>query len=206
MRTRPLRLRGSGPARRRRLALSLLGVASASSLTLAVLPTDPAWAPRWGYRAVIRARGGAFVSLPGVVLQSGLADCGPAALATLVVILGGAPPGLDSIGALAGTGPRGTTLGGLARAARALGVEGDLRTLDPGVLSGPVLAWVDGGHFVTVLPDGPGSFLVLDPQAGPYRIAGPRLRGFWSGEALVPRPARISADPAVHPSTQGGPR
>jgi ABC-type bacteriocin/lantibiotic exporter with double-glycine peptidase domain len=55
-------------------------------------------------------------------------------------------------------------------------------------LSTPVIAWVDGGHFVTVVPEFSGFALVLDPQAGPYRIGRRGLAGFWRGEALVPSP------------------
>jgi len=146
------------------------------------------------------------VSFPGAVLQSGLTDCGPAALATLVITLGGTPPSSDSIASLAGTGARGTTLAGLARAARALGLDAELGRVDPAALADmdtPLLAWVDEGHFVTVVPDPSGSALVLDPQVGPYRIRGRALRRFWSGEALLPRPARTSAGPAGQPSKEG---
>jgi ABC-type bacteriocin/lantibiotic exporter with double-glycine peptidase domain len=69
-------------------------------------------------------------------------------------------------------------------------------------LDTPLIAWVDGGHFVTVVPDSSGSALVLDPQAGPYRIGRARLRRYWSGEALVP--VRTEADTAKVLPTEGG--
>jgi hypothetical protein len=180
----------------RALALGTLLAAIAAAGVLGEVSADPGAPSRWAYRAVIRARGGAFVSFPGAVLQSGVSDCGPAALATLLVTLGGDPPPADSIGLLAGTGARGTTFGGLARAARHLGVPNDLRKLVPAAmesLSSPVVAWVDRGHFVTVVPDTGRVVLVLDPEVGPYRIPVGRLRRYWQGEALVPRSPRAKA-------------
>ena len=142
-------------------------------------------------RAVIRCRGGTFVSSPDVVFQSGPSDCGPAALATLIRALGGDPPSTASIARLAGTGARGTSFAGLSLAALHLGVRnevGRLGAADMETLGTPVIAWVAGGHFVTVVPDSRTSALVLDPQAGPYRIGRPHLARFWKGEALVPSP------------------
>lgn len=136
------------------------------------------------------------MSIPGAVLQSGMADCGPAALATLLRTLGGTSPPTDSLARLAGTGARGTTFAGLARAAHLLGVDNELRRLSPAALdalSTPVIAWVDGGHFVTVVPESSRYALVLDPLAGPYRIGQEALRRYWKGEALVP--VRTSAGP-----------
>ncbi|MDP2958381.1 MAG: cysteine peptidase family C39 domain-containing protein [Longimicrobiales bacterium] len=184
-----------GERRRRARRVLLVGVVAV--FAAAVAPSDPLEASRWGYRAIIRARGGTFVSFPGAVLQSGLSDCGPAALATLIRTLGGDPPPTDSIAGLAETRASGTTFGGLALAARSLGLESELRRLDPAAmadLSIPVIAWVDGGHFVTVVPDPSGSALVLDPQAGPYRIGMESLGRYWSGEALVPSPDGPATD------------
>jgi ABC-type bacteriocin/lantibiotic exporter with double-glycine peptidase domain len=94
----------------------------------------------------------------------------------------------------------------LAAAARQLGVPGELRQLNPTdltTLGTPLIAWVDRGHFVTVLPESARAVLVLDPQVGPYRIGLDRLRRYWSGEALVPVPARNSAAPISTPSSEG---
>ncbi len=190
---------GAAATARSPLRARALGTLMATVATVSVLGAtrgDPGMVGRWAYRAVIRARGGAFVSFPGALLQSGLSDCGPAALATLIVTLGGSPPPEDSIGTLAGTGARGTTFGGMARAARLLGVPNELRRLSPAAmlaLPSPVVAWVDRGHFVTVVPDSGRAVLVLDPEVGPYRITVDRFRRYWSGEALVPEPPRIGA-------------
>lgn len=186
--------------RRRLLACGVLLGVVATLAAVAAAPTDPAVLSRSVYRATIRARGGTFVSSPGVVLQSGATDCGPAALATLLRTLGGNPPPTDSLARLAGTGARGTTFAGLARTARLLGIANELRRLTPAAMDAlhtPVIAWVDGGHFVTVVPDSSRSVLVLDPAVGPYRIGWAHLRRYWSGEALVP--ARIEASPAEIP-------
>jgi ABC-type bacteriocin/lantibiotic exporter with double-glycine peptidase domain len=177
----------------------LLGLV-ATLVATAAAPTDPMVVGRAMYRVTLRARGGTFVSSPGVVLQSGATDCGPAALATLLRTLGGNPPPTDSLARLAGTGAWGTTFAGLARTARLLGVANELRRLTPAAMDAlhtPVIAWVDGGHFVTVVPDSSRSVLVLDPAVGPYRIGRARLRRYWSGEALVP--ARTKAGPAEIP-------
>jgi hypothetical protein len=202
MRTLPSVPRGPARVRTRR-RLAAYGVLAGAVATLAALagaPADPLAVGRSAYRATIRARGGTFVSSPGVVLQSGVTDCGPAALATLIHALGGTPPPTDSLARLAETGARGTTFAGLARTAQLLGVATELRRLDPAALdalSTPVIAWVDGGHFVTVVPDSLGSALVLDPQVGPYRIGRADLRRYWAGEALVP--ARTEARPVGIP-------
>lgn len=198
-----------GERRRRRLAGGVLLVGVAAVMAAALIPSDPLEAGRRAKRATIRARGGTFESFPGAVLQSGLSDCGPAALATLLRTLGGDPPTLDSIAALAGTGARGTSFAGLARAARTLGLESELVRVDPAAkdrLESPLIAWVEEGHFVTVVPDSSGSVLVLDPQVGPYRIGLEALFRFWSGEALIPRPAHAHVAPAAHSQSEGGER
>jgi ABC-type bacteriocin/lantibiotic exporter with double-glycine peptidase domain len=116
-------------------------------------------------------------------------------LANLLIVLGGTPPPVDDIGSLAGTGARGTTFAGLSEAARRLGVPNRLLRMEPASeLSTPFIAWVDRGHFVTVVPDSSDSVLVLDPQAGPYRIEASGLARYWSGEALVPEPVPPSGD------------
>jgi len=181
----------SSSARHRRKAVGVLLAALAAVGLTAAAPRDPMATGRWASRAIIRARGGTFVSSPGAVLQSGPSDCGPAALATLIRTLGGDPPPSDSLARLAGTGARGTSFAGLSRAAARLGVRNEVGRLDAAAmenLSTPVIAWVDGGHFVTVVPDSSGFALVLDPQAGPYRIGRSRLARYWRGEALIPSP------------------
>ena len=178
-------------APRRGRAWAVLGLAGAMVLPTFASAGDFIEVGRWAARAIILARGGTLVSFPGAVLQAGSSDCGPAALATLIRTLGGVPPATDSIARLAGTGARGTSFAGLSRAATSLGWSNELRRMDSAALadlSTPVIAWVEGGHFVTVVPESAGVALVLDPQAGPYRIGRKRLGRFWKGAALVPTP------------------
>jgi len=195
-----------GVARRAHAAALLLGVTFVG-FALASAPADPLTASRWMYRATLRARGGSFVPDPGALLQSGPTDCGPAALATLLTTMGGDPPDLKRVGQLAGTGARGTTFAGLSRAARLLGVPNRLLRMDPASLadqSSPVIAWVDRGHYVTLVPDSSDTVLVRDPLAGSYRIAVARLRRFWSGEALVPEPSSARGPAPTTISGSGG--
>lgn len=192
---------------RRSHATAILLCVTVGGIGLAVVPADPLVTSRWAYRVTLRARGGSFVADPGVFLQSGPTDCGPAALATLLIALGGEPPDTDRIKRLAGTGARGTTFAGLSRAARLLGVPNRLHRLDPAFLaeqSSPVIAWVDRGHYVTLVPDSSDTVLVRDPLAGSYRITVARLRGFWSGEALVPEPRPLAGPAPTTISTSGG--
>lgn len=185
----------------------MLAAGLAAIVLAAAASPKPGPPGRWASRAIIRARGGTFVSSPGAVSQSGPIDCGPAALATLIRTLGGDPPSKDSIALLAGTGASGTSFAGLSRAAMHLGLRSALVRLDTAAmetLSTPVIAWVDGGHFVTVVPDSSGLALVLDPQAGPYRIGRSRLARYWTGEALVPWPDMPAAD-SPNPMTGGLP-
>jgi len=201
--------RGSTTSARRSAAAVavLVGcVAAASALTW--VGVRPLRSGRWIYHQIIRVRGGDFIQVPGAVAQSGFADCGPAALATLLVMLGLDPPSTDSIARLAGTDALGTTFSGLQAAAAELGLHSEIRRLPPPAqrrLRTPLIAWVDQGHFVTLIPDAPGVVVVLDPQVGPYRIRRDRLRRYWSGEALIPMPGPVAGLPP-HPSisTQGG--
>jgi hypothetical protein len=175
---------------------------------LTLVSQDPTSAARWVYRATILARGGTFSNAPGAVLQSALNDCGPAALANLILTLGGSPPPVEVIGSFADTGARGTTFAGLSEAALRLGVPNILRRVEPAStadLSTPFIAWVDRGHYVTVVPDSTDSVLVLDPQAGPYRIRISRLARYWSGEALIPEPNLLEGGTAsTHTAASGG--
>jgi len=80
---------------------------------------------------MIEWKGGDFLGARGVVLQRSFYDCGPAALANLFTLMGVRAPSLDSIARLAGTTPRGTSLGALARVGSHLGHEFEVRRYKP---------------------------------------------------------------------------
>ncbi|MDT8340313.1 MAG: cysteine peptidase family C39 domain-containing protein [Longimicrobiales bacterium] len=163
---------------------------------------SPQRVAEWGARRALERAGGTFLGWEGVVRQRGLVDCGPAALATLLTLLGVGVPPLDSLAALAGTGPTGTRAGGLARAGSRLGVPLTPRHLDPdtpGAHPAPFIAWVRQSHFVVVAGvDDAGRIHVLDPQAGRFLVDGKAFRRMWSGEAVLSFP-----DPSSRPATAG---
>ncbi len=175
--------------RRRRAArrLGLVGLLAGAALWWAAadLPRTARAAARVG----VAMAGGTYLGRDGVVMQTGLSDCGPAALANLLRAVGLAPPSLDSLGTLAGTSAEGTRASGLIRAAGASGVSLVLRRLSADSLEvarKPFIAWVDRGHFVVVAKQGPeGRLVVLDPQVGRYSINQEAFKASWSGEAIL---------------------
>ena len=132
-----------------------------------------------------------------MVLQSTLSDCGPAALANMIRVLGLGEPATDSLGVLAGTGPAGTRASGLVRAAEVFGLSLTLNRLLHGEIAEmpkPFIAWVRKSHFVTVTEWTPGGQVtVLDPQVGRYTIGEEAFRRLWSGEAVVLRERTLSS-------------
>lgn len=169
-----------------------LALAAAGSLHLA---SDPIRAVRALTRLRVVMAGDTYLGVEGVVLQQTASDCGPAALATLLVRAGAArpPASIDAIAGLAGTTPRGTRLGGLARASTALGhparsVRMRPDTLTAGALQAqlPAILWIDRRHFVTVSSRrADGRFVVLDPAVGAYTLTYASLTARWTGEAML---------------------
>ena len=133
--------------------------------------------------------GGSYLGTEGVVLQATLNDCGPAALANLLHAVGIDAPALDSLGALAGTGPIGTRASGLIRASATFGLPMTLEWIAPEKVAAaprPFIAWVNRNHFVTVTDLSPaGTITVIDPRVGRYTISEQDFRSIWSGEALL---------------------
>ncbi|MFN2397325.1 MAG: cysteine peptidase family C39 domain-containing protein [Gemmatimonadaceae bacterium] len=158
-------------------------------ITVAAVSADPMSALRVTARASWIISGGRYLGADSMVFQSTLYDCGPAALASLMITLGAVPPPLDSIRKLAGTSIRGTTIASLTRASTSLGLH-----LRPYMLPSshvqhsalPLIAWIDRGHFVVVKAGNTaGTVTVLDPQAGRYRLSIAQLATRWTGEAIV---------------------
>lgn len=175
------------------IALCLLAGAVSGALGgiagLQAQARDPLVALRgWG-RLATWSRGGIWIGRSGTVLQQHLSDCGPAALANLIVLLGGAPPGLARLRAEADTDARGTKTGDLLRTARAYGLELRLVRLDPEQLprGRPVIAWVRPAHFVVVVPlHEHQRWLVIDPLTGAWAWHLETLTERWSGVVLQP--------------------
>lgn len=182
---RPIPSRGR---RRRATAVSVLLAAPLTVAAAGFLAADPARLSRAAARAQVLVMGGSYEGRNGVVLQSGLNDCGPAALANVFQALGLEAPASDSLAALAGTGPKGTRASGLIRAAAVFGLELALVRVaweERQRVPTPFIAWVHESHFVAVTERAAGRFTVLDPQVGRYSIGEEAFRSIWSGEALV---------------------
>lgn len=180
-----------GPARRlaRRLAAAaLLGSVILVLTGAAAVARNPMAPLRYVTGAQLRLEGARLLGWEGVVPQRTLWDCGPAAVATLMLRLGRQAPPLDQVAQLAGTTPQGTAMRGLSEALDALGVRHAVHAAGVMRLDGrPLLAWVRPGHFVVVerAPE-PGMVDVLDPRVGRYRIAASTFAQDWPGTALVP--------------------
>ncbi len=167
----------------------LLAVPAALLAATTVLSELPRMA-RSAARAEMADLGATFLGEDGVVLQESLNDCGPAALANVLLALGMTTPPLDSLAALAGTGPTGTTASGLIRAGAELGVPlafDRVAPEDAARAPRPFIAWVNRNHFVTVTEVAPGGAItVLDPRAGRFSISETAFETIWSGEAILP--------------------
>lgn len=187
MRRRP------APTVARRLARRLAAAALLASVILALtgaaaVARDPMAPLRYVTGAQLRIDGARLLGWEGVVPQRTLWDCGPAAVATLMLRLGREAPSLERVAQLAGTTPQGTAMRGLSEALRTLGVRHAAHAAGPLALDArPILAWVRPGHFVVVerAPE-PGMVDVLDPRVGRYRVADSVFARSWPGAALVP--------------------
>jgi ABC-type bacteriocin/lantibiotic exporter with double-glycine peptidase domain len=170
-------------------AVVLAAIAAGGLLLLAA--HDPIAPLRLASRASLALDGAEFLGRRGVVLQETLFDCGPAALATLLLLDGRPAPPLDSLTHLTGTTGRGTTLEAIRTAALQFGLR--LEAKGPAVGSAaptpgqlPMIAWIRRSHFVVVASGADeGTVTVLDPQIGRYRLALRAFRKRWSGEALI---------------------
>lgn len=94
------------------------------------------------------------------------ADCGPRALLIVCEKLG-VGANLDELRRLAGTTGTGTTMEGLAKAARANGLVAEGVQMNRAALSAldrPAIAWVGGDHYVAVLGVHDGKAEARDPN------------------------------------------
>ena len=131
---------------------------------------------------------------PPVSTPPPAADCGPRALLVVCDQLH-VPASLPRLRALAGTNRDGTTLAGLVKAARAVGLQAQGVQMDRDALahlSGPAIAWVDGNHYVAVPRVNGDNASVHDPnQPGEEEVPLSDLLG-RSGGVLVTVEKQVS--------------
>ncbi len=176
-------------AYRRRTAILTLVLVPATILLAAFAVSDLPRMGRLAARVDLARLNAEFLGDDSVVFQSALNDCGPAALANMMRAVGVEVPSTDTLAVLADMGPRGTTAGGLIRAAGRFGLPLTLVRLTRADLRDartPFIAWVNRNHFVTVTGRSPsGRLTVVDPTAGRYSISEEAFQEIWSGESIV---------------------
>ena len=139
-----------------------------------------------------------------VHFQSASNTCGPAALLSICEFYG-IKTTEQEIATLAGTTPTGTSLHGLAQAADSLGLKATGMELSLEELKGaktPLIAHLNGGHFVVVVSVHKGQLTVIDPAKGVKSIAPVDFRRDasshlatrkgWQGYVLLLEPPSLS--------------
>lgn len=137
----------------------------------------------------------------GKVLQSTVYSCGPAALATLLKMIGGGDNYYQQIIEMAQTDQTGTSMLALKRSAEALGYEaaGYKMNIEDFATSGPVVAHVviDGYHHFTVVEGMAGGFVYMaDPTLGRVAMSVEQFVAIWSGAVLKvsgTKPVKVSS-------------
>jgi hypothetical protein len=141
-------------------------------------------------RVELLADGISSIGQQGVQLQKRFYDCGPAALAHILSLVGRDSVSIDSISRLAGSTWTGTHILRLALAARALGVEARVMFISASTIAwvtSPLVVLVDNRHFVAVtrLDSSRTRFNVVDPLVGRYQVDRQWLHRHLSGVAIV---------------------
>ena len=139
-----------------------------------------------------------------VHFQTAPNTCGPAALLSICEFYG-IKTTEQAIATLAGTTPTGTSLHGLARAADSLGLKATGMELSLEELKGaktPLIAHLNGGHFVVVVSVHKGELTVIDPAKGVKSVAAVDFcrnasshlatRKGWQGYVLLLEPPSLS--------------
>ena len=117
-------------------------------------------------------------------------DCGAAAV-TAVCRFHGLQVSVAEVRRAIGTTETGTSLAGIARGARALGLEARMvRALDRDLatLPLPAIVHVDGDHWVVLYDVEERHVRVADPRAGPLRLPRRQVKERWSGYAALLAP------------------
>lgn len=115
------------------------------------------------------------------------ADCGPEALYQACK-LAGIQSTLQDLRELAGTGEKGTTMLGLAKAARAKGWDAQGLKVNYAYLQEmpmPVIAWMNGDHFLLVTKAEGAVVDLFDPGKGDRKISRQEFSRMWSGYVLA---------------------
>lgn len=199
----------SATARRRRLAAAglLLATGLVAVAVRAVGPTLDRLA--WAASIDPTAQG-----IGQVVRQQKNSDCGPAALKMVLDHYGITGATLAELEVATGTGPDGTSMLALKRAAEARGLNGQglrlsVERLDDIPL--PAIAHVHGDHFVVIRSAGE-ELVIDDPSLGRLRMNSRTFERSWDGVLLtfttsaptIPRTVRMpSAPQATSNSTKG---
>ncbi len=113
--------------------------------------------------------------------------CGPDALAIICKQLGEATTP-EELARLASTDRTGTSLAGLAKAAKAKGLAAEGLQVNYEYLRKmpkPVLAWVGGNHYVVVTAASRDAVELNDPAKGRYALAVGPFERIWDGYVLA---------------------
>ena len=127
-----------------------------------------------------------------IIYQTTAYNCGAAALATLVGLLG-KPVSIQQIMMLVETTDIGTTLYELSKGARALGFEAIGMELSFAELQNvglPLIAHVNSNHFVVVCSLQGNRVCLLDPSQGKREVDVVTFQRMWKGYILLLQPKK----------------
>ncbi len=172
----------SGTGRRRRLAVAGLLLAT-GLVTVAVRAVGPTL-DRLAWAASIDPTAAGFGQ---VVRQQKRSDCGPAALKMIFDHYGITGTTLAELEVATGTGPDGTSMLALKKAAEARGLAGHglrlpVERLDD--IPMPAIAHVHGDHFVVIRSAGD-ELVIDDPSLGRLRMSSSTFERSWDGVLLT---------------------
>ena len=172
----------TGTARRRRLAAAGLLLAT-GLVTVAVRAVGPTL-DRLAWAASLAPSTSGFGE---VVRQQKRSDCGPAALKMILDHHGIAGATLAELEADTGTGPDGTSMLALKRAAEDRGLVSQglrlpVERLDD--IPMPAIAHVHGDHFVVIRSAGD-ELVIDDPSLGRLRMSSSTFERSWDGVLLT---------------------
>ncbi len=144
--------------------------------------------PNHGHSIRAWWNGAVYQGEDGVIRQQTKYDCGVVCL-QMILRDRGITVQLGELRLSAQTSYEGTSLLGLKRAADKYGVKASAWSLNQKDLLRielPVIAFVDGNHFVVISNvNKDGTLTVLDPARGRLNYSGSSFARHWNGEALI---------------------